>query len=104
MWSLFVFLSPGLSLQEEPSLERGQSGYSTSCSRSGLGSTAGHWGTRKNVEMCWEKVTWHNTILPLSAFTQGDIQAKYESIDKDTPIPTDRQVTHSINSSEHLNH
>lgn len=25
---------------------------------------------------------------------QGDIQAKYESIDKDTPIPTDRQVTY----------
>lgn len=25
-------------------------------------------------------------------FTQGDIQAKYDSIDKDTPIPTDRQV------------
>lgn len=25
-------------------------------------------------------------------FSQGDIQAKYDSIDKDTPIPTDRQV------------
>lgn len=24
---------------------------------------------------------------------QGDIQSRYESIDKDTPIPTDRQVT-----------
>lgn len=23
---------------------------------------------------------------------QGDIQAKYDAIDKDTPIPTDRQV------------
>lgn len=26
------------------------------------------------------------------SFAQGDIQAKYEGIDKDTPIPTDRQV------------
>lgn len=26
------------------------------------------------------------------ASPQGDIQAKYESIDKDTPIPTDRQI------------
>lgn len=26
---------------------------------------------------------------------QGDIQSRYESIDKDTPIPTDRQVRYS---------
>lgn len=30
-------------------------------------------------------------LLP-PASPQGDIQAKYESIDKDTPIPTDRQI------------
>lgn len=52
---------------------------------------------------CVEK-RWHaNTMLTFSAFAQGDIQAKYESIDKDTPIPTDRQVRFN-NSSEHLNH
>lgn len=37
-----MFLSSGLSLQEEPGVERGQSGYSSPCSRSGLGRTAGH--------------------------------------------------------------
>lgn len=34
-----------------------------------------------------------DTYLSFFFYTQGDIQAKYESIDKDTPIPTDRQVT-----------
>lgn len=30
--------------------------------------------------------------LSFSVCPQGDIQGKYESIDKDTPIPTDRQI------------
>lgn len=31
----------------------------------------------------------------MSYFLQGAIHAKYEAIDKDTPIPTDRQVRFS---------
>lgn len=88
-------MAPGLSLQEEPSVERGQSGYSPSCSRIGVGCAAGHWGTRENIVV--EKICSFVFILccnlPFFFFAQGDIQAKYESIDKDTPIPTDRQVT-----------
>lgn len=41
------FLSSGLSLQEELSLERGQSGYPSSCSRAGLGRAARHRGAGK---------------------------------------------------------
>lgn len=33
-----------------------------------------------------------STSFSFLASPQGDIQAKYESVDKDTPIPTDRQI------------
>lgn len=40
-------------------------------------------------------LSFTSTVIQIRVFIfilQGDIQAKYESIDKDTPIPTDRQV------------
>lgn len=37
-----LFSASGLSLQEEPGVERGQSGYPPTGSRTGLGCTAGH--------------------------------------------------------------
>lgn len=55
---------------------------------------------QERLQSCIEKSCSLNIVLYKQLFfsflTQGDIQAKYESIDKDTPIPTDRQVTYCL--------
>lgn len=43
-----------------------------------------------DIQRCLDRCV--STSFSLLASPQGDIQAKYESIDKDTPIPTDRQI------------
>lgn len=43
----FPLLDVGVSLQEEPGLERGQGGHPASPPRSGLGGAAGHRGAGK---------------------------------------------------------
>lgn len=93
-FSIFFSSTSGVSLQEEPGLERGQSRHPSSRSRAGLGCATRHWGIG-TLWSCIELKTRLTDFKALLDSPQGDIQAKYESIDKDTPIPTDRQVRYS---------
>lgn len=45
-----------------------------------------------NTRRCLDKSGSTSFLFLAPHLLQGDIQAKYESIDKDTPIPTDRQI------------